>query len=208
MFRYELFDVVTERNVGAGGLRWPEGDEADDDRGLGCNREYCDLRDLEWIDAEEVFASESELISRIETAEDPERAYEDIDEESYEEPERLMGLDIGVASLVVALSAAGCVPFSSCNAGAFGGSHREWHPVVVFCARKAAIGPLLECAERAGAGLIRDESGHLIAYANDIRKMRLFTRAVMDRREEFDALKVQCEQQLAGDTAAQADLFE
>ena len=47
----------------------------------------------------------------------------------------LRGLDIGVASAVAALSAARCIPFTSCNAGTFGGSHAETYPLVGSFAR-------------------------------------------------------------------------
>jgi hypothetical protein len=63
------------------------------------------------------------------------KTYEIITEELYENESWLFGLDIGVASTVIALSAARCVPFSSCNGGAYGGSHHEFHLVVAFYAR-------------------------------------------------------------------------
>ncbi len=56
----------------------------------------------------------------------------------YESDEGLFGLDIGVASAVIALSAARCIPCSSCNGGAYGGSHQERHPVIAFYAENRA----------------------------------------------------------------------
>src|SRR4051812_49326154 len=111
MFNYVTFDVDIERNVDGSRLAWPEPGAATHDSGLGLNREYCDLRRLSWRDAKEVYEAEGALISRIEAAHDPTEEYELIEEEACEEPDGLSGLDIGVASTVIALSAARCIPF-------------------------------------------------------------------------------------------------
>lgn len=189
MHQHRKYEVEITRNVTATQLFWPERDAAEDDRNLGCNREYYDLRDCSWSEAREVYIAEEILIARIENAADPDEEYEIIEEEGAEEPDDIFGLDIGVASTVVALSAAGCIPFSSCNAGAFGGLHHEWHPVVAFYARPNMVDLLLECAQEAGTGLESNETGELIIYADDIRLMRAFAAALMSRQVAFQGLR-------------------
>jgi hypothetical protein len=207
MFKHKLFDVDTVRDV-AGPLRWPTRDEVQADSGLGGNRHYYDLRGITWDEAREVYASESAVVARIEQADDPEQKYNDIENEWDDEPDGLMGLDMGVASLVATLSAARCVPFASCSGGAFGGHHHEVHPLVAFYARRPVIALLLECAERVGAGLVRDEGGHLVVYANDIRKMRMLAAHMINRQAEFDAASVRRERRAPRRSARQLKLFD
>ncbi len=91
-------------------------------------RQYAYLRRLPWSYAKRVYDLETQIIGRLEGAGDPEEEIDQIEDELYEEDaDHLYGLDLGVASTVVALSAARCLPFSSCNAGAFGGSHLDGH---------------------------------------------------------------------------------
>jgi hypothetical protein len=185
MFRHTHFDVDIVRRVDPERLRWPEARQARDDSGFGGNREYCDLRGLTWSDVAEVLDQESELILRIETSLDPEDELELIADELAEDPGSMMGLDLGVATTAAALSAAGCVPFASCNGGAYGGLHHETYPLVMFCARRQAVPHLLAAAERAGVGLESDPSGEVCVYADDIRRMRLFAVELFDDHRRF-----------------------
>jgi hypothetical protein len=189
MFRHKHFDVDIERIVNGACLWWPTGHDAAHDSGLGGNRQYGDLRGLYWSDACEAFALEGELMRRIETAADPEEECLLIEDEQYEDPDDgLFGLDIGVASSVAALSAARCVPSSSCNGGAFGEGHHEAHPLVAFYAREPIVPLLLECAEQADAGVVQD-GGQLVVYASDIRNMRRFAASLIDRRTEAASIR-------------------
>jgi len=126
-YSYPIFDVSIVREVDRSNLRWPERGEAADETGLGCNREYTDLRRLSWVEARRVYELESSLIYRLESATDIDDEYHAIEDELLEDYPGLYGLDIGIASTVVALSAARCVPFSSCNAGALGGRRHARH---------------------------------------------------------------------------------
>jgi hypothetical protein len=187
MFTYPIFDVEIIRRVEDQHLGWPAPGEAGDRSNLGCNREYVDLRRLSWTEAERVFALEGDLIARIESATDQVHEYEALEDELFESEDDLLGLDLGVASTVAALSAAKCVPFSSCNGGAFGGKHHERYPVVAFYAPVQVVGLLIASAEDTDIGL---EGGHhLDAYANDIRKMRAFAESVIRKRRHFAAIR-------------------
>jgi hypothetical protein len=155
-------------------LCWPERGAPMDENGVGGNRDY---------------------IARIEAADDPVQGCENIelgiadDPEGEEEPDDLYGLDYGVASVVIGLSATRCIPFFSCNGGAFGGEQHESCPVVAFFARPWMVDVVLECAAEASVGLVNADAGTLIVYAGDTRNMRVFEHALMRRRGTFRALR-------------------
>ena len=132
-FKYQIFDIQVERNLKSEQLSWPKPSDAMDDMGLGCNRLYIDLRRFTWSEARRVYEVEGNFIDRIVGAMSPEDEYEEI---KNDDSDQIFRLDIGVASTVVALSSAGCIPFTSCNAGAFGGSHNEQYPLVAFYMRE------------------------------------------------------------------------
>ncbi len=186
MFTFPIFDVEIVRKVDPGQLGWPGPREANDDSSLGCNRNYMDLRRRSWAEAERAFTLEQRLIARIQSALDPESEYESIEDELFENDEGLWGLDLGVASAVISLSAAKCLPFSSCNAGAFGGTHHETYPTVAFYTRPEMVELLIAAADEAAIGL--DGNDYLVAYANDIRNMLAFAESIIRRRIEFGAL--------------------
>lgn len=191
MFTYPKFDVTPTRDVDAQLLGWPEPGVADHDSGLGGNRLYCDLRGLSWTEGRRVYELETRLIARIEPSDDPENEWRVIEEELYDEPdEHLYGLDLGVASTVVALSAARCVPFASCNAGAFGGRHQERYPLVAFFARPPMLDLLLDAAAAADAGLEIGDGGGLVAFADDVRSLRSLAAELIARRAAFRAVRL------------------
>ena len=181
---HKHFDVQIERNIDINNLSWPKPGEAMDEGGLGGNRSYIDLRYLSWKKALRVYELEEKYIERILASSDWDIECERIEEdEILSDSIGIFGLDIGVASSVCALSAARCIPFSSCNAGAFGGSHHEIYPCVVFYARIEIVDILLQCAEIAEIGLIlNEEYGHLLLYSDDIVKMRIFANSMIEHR--------------------------
>lgn len=190
MFDHIEFDVAPIRSLELQRLGWPAPGEAGHDSALGGNRHYGDLRRLSWTDATRVLEVERELIGRIEVAVEPEAECDLIEDELYEGDEDLFGLDLGVAATVVALSAARCVPFSSCNGGAFGGTHSEIYPLIAFFARPPAATVLLPLVEEIGVGLENGDNGCLIAYANDIRKFPNFAASIIRERKVFDEVNV------------------
>lgn len=189
MGKLRHFAIEIRRHVPAGFLRWPEGSEADNESGLGCNRSYCDLRGLDWSDVAETIEEEGRLVARLVSASDMLEEYEIVDEERYEDDGAMMGLDIGVAGATAALSAAGCTPFASCNGGAFGDIHHEAYPLVAFCARTEHLPLLLPIAEAVGVGLERTGPGDLLLYARDIRQLMAFSKAMLEGREAFRELR-------------------
>lgn len=139
---------------------------------------------------------ETDLVSRLENSHDLDDEYPSIEDELYEDPDGIYGLDIGVASTVVALSAARCLPFASCNGGAYGGGrHHEWHPLVAFFGRPQMAALLLECAEQSGVGICSRPAGDVLVYAADVRDMRSFADALMQRSSQFRRLRLSARKQ-------------
>ena len=186
-FHYPTFDVAITRSFKRDALGWPARGEASEDSGLGGNRDYIDLRQVSWKDASRVFELEREMMRRIESLQECDPDSNTFQEELVECERYLYGLDLGVASSVIALSAARCVPFSCCNAGAFGDHHQEKFPLVAFYARRHIADLILAAAEESGVGLQGDK--FLIAFSDDIRKMPSFARALISRRRQFETLR-------------------
>ncbi len=85
MLTYKTFDVEIERKIAISRLSWPNPGEAGHDSGLGCNRQYADLRRLPWSEARRVYDLETQIIARLEGADDPEEELNKIEDELYEE---------------------------------------------------------------------------------------------------------------------------
>lgn len=186
---HSTFNVEIKRDVDQAMLSWPEPGEALAVSGLGGNRSYADLRRLPWREAKRVLALETELLARLEAAADPEDEYSVIEDELYEQDLDLYGLDVGIAAAVVSLSSAGCIPFSSCNAGAFGGQHQESYPLVAFYARPEAIDLLTAAAQKADVGIENGRQGCIVLYTNDVSKMLNFAEAVIRYTSVFRQLR-------------------
>ena len=199
---FKTFDVDIERNATESRLTWPLLGEGAGDGYMGGNKYYYDLGGMRWEDLRRVLELEKQLLVRLSLAADRVGDEESLDREMRESGNLLYGLDIGVASTVIALSAADCLPFSSCNGGALGGSHHEEHPLVAFYARPAALPILNECAERAGVGLDHGDEGYLLVYGNSLATMRLFAEEILHSSQIFDELRAQC---LAHDIAELLD---
>lgn len=203
-------DAVVEirRQVDMSELSWPARDrDLTDDSGVGCNRLYIDLRRMPWSEARRVLEiEEDQLLHEDEIAasgdvagDKPEQGVRqrstnndtdvdndddnEVDDELYE---KLYGLDLGVASVVLALSAAGCVPFASCNGGP---GHHELYPVVVCWARPQRVLDLLEIADEVGCGLENADDGAVLVYADDVLKMLAFARVLIGRRKGLRNLR-------------------
>lgn len=177
------FDIAVTRKFHTRGLAWP------DSRSAGWFGEtdiYRNLACMPWSEARRVLALEAELIDRIEAAQDPAGEETSLHDEIHEQGEGLYGLDIGIASTAIALSAAGGIPFASCNGGAFGGVHREDYPIVAFYARKPTLAILAECAEQAEVGLRNGGLGELMVYGRTIASLQIFARSIIESARRFD----------------------
>jgi len=160
-------------------LWWPTAGELASRRILAGNQAYDDLTWLSWKDVARLLDLEKRFIERIDSSATPSEEMTAIEDELYEDPEGLLGLDLGVAACVASLSAMGCIPASSCNGGAFGGTHLEVYPLVTFLADRTSAGKALTVAEGAGLGLTQEE-GYLVLYGDNVRKMLWFSAIALD----------------------------
>lgn len=152
-------------------LAWFENEEAADGTGLGCNLDYRDLRGLTLEDARRGVALESEQVEQLLANGSGCSGCDDGCQQC--EPE-IEGLELGVASTVVALSAFGCTPYTSCNGGAFGGDHPSSHLIVGFYLRPPHVETVRDAAWRAGVGLTNDANGGVYVITDDPRAMLTF----------------------------------
>jgi len=133
-------------------------EEADngEENGLQCNRQYQDLRGISWDQVEYALEREDALFRRFASAADLDEEaelYAEEREEAILPEEDLWGLDVGVIGATLALSALGAVPFSSCNAGGFGGHHIAAFPHVAFFLPRTVAVQVMAIAEEADVGL-------------------------------------------------------
>jgi hypothetical protein len=187
-----VFDVDIERAIEVEALAWPERGGAQDESCLGCNRSYFDLRGVGWRAVSEMIVTERRVMRQLQTAPDMVAAYENLKEQWEEDCEfPLWGLDLGVASAVVALSAARCIPFTSCNAGAFGdGPHPESYPLVAFYMRRATAQLIIDSASSTCVGLHQDSYGTVHVYARTVSDLHKFAEALYARRTEIRAVRL------------------
>lgn len=177
-------EIVRDVNTGRLGWYQPESDDEAVVFGDFFSKEYWDLTQSTWRDAEEALECEEEFLEHV----DPTTL--ELDDEWWEElglDGRLMGLDLGVASTAIALSASHCITLTSCNGGV---NHHEDHPLVVFCCRPPWVPYLLAAAEAADCGLTNETSGTVIVYADSVAKMRAFARELIARKTDFERLHV------------------
>jgi hypothetical protein len=183
MFQHISFDVEVVHDVDPNQLGWP-GDRPED-VGFTGNRDFVDMRFLTWSDAEEALKEERQLVARVEATASTEDELDEILEELLEDPGYLEGLDIGVAAAVIALASSGNIPFSSCNGGAFGGHHHEWHPLIALYVRPGTYEELLKCAKTANVGFSNGSNAEAVIYAADIRAMLKFAELLITNRDLF-----------------------
>jgi hypothetical protein len=183
-------NLEIRRSVGRGACCWPSGVGAGQYPGSGWCRDYTDVRGCSWEQAGAAVEFERELLSQHAGHEG---VFEpDVDE--VELCEALMVFDVGVASTVIVLSAAGCLPYSSCNGGLLGDHHEYDRPQVVFFAPQKLLPVLVRCAEVAGAG-IEDYEGGFIVYADDLLKMVKFAEELLRCREPSERARTNTSKQ-------------
>ena len=171
-------EFLIERSIEPSQLDWPpESDLASEENFV---RGYKDMRGFSWEDACETLKVERDILVRV--AGDLSAAEESL---TGDEWCALRGLDVGVASAVVALSAANCAPFSSCN-GEVG--HHEVHPCIGFYCRKGRVPNLLKAAEIACCGLTIGEAGFVVLYARSVAPLLRFAERLIGMRNQLQRL--------------------
>ncbi len=181
--RSGLQDPEVLREVDPSVLNWPSSEEASSDFGGFLNRQYRDFRGASWTDAGGALAEEDLMVS--------EGSFEAVvrqnEDEDIPESGAFYGLDAGVASTVLALCAARCIPTTSCN-GMPG--HHESYPVVAFFCRPARLPDLLAVANEVQCGLTNaDFEGSVIVYAQEVTTMMEFARNLIARRHSLSKIR-------------------
>lgn len=167
-------------------LAWPDdGDAASDS--LEANHDYIrDIRLARLEDVERVIARERPVLSLLSAAPDAEAEWEvqreRIAAQSIDAADDyFVALDPGVASATLALGAIGCIPYWSCNGGAYGGHHASPRPTIQFFARAEHAPLLLSSAQHASVGLSQDEHGRCAIVAESLDAMLAFALALSEK---------------------------
>ena len=163
-----------------------DADHGEED-GLEGNHQYCDLRGMGWTDVESALRQEAELFERLAAAADldEEAALIETERDAADFPdEDLWGLDVGVISATLALSALGATTVSSCNAGGFGGHHVAAFPHVAFFLPRSAAAKILAIAEEADVGLDVVEGGIARLYGRTDFDLHRFAQFALHRHDE------------------------
>jgi len=168
-------------------LAWPKEAEAASDSLEGNHYYDPDIRLALWENVTRALELEDIVLPRLRAAGDPaaewiERSERVAVESSDIGDDFFARLDPGVASATLALGAIGCIPFWSCNGGAFGGDHLAHEPMVRFFARAEHVARLTACAVHANVRLSQLD-GRCLLTAEDVEAMRAFASAILRTRE-------------------------
>ena len=165
-------DVVIERSISKNQMEMPDEERRTSTDGLSDNHDYQQMWEVTIDDAIETITREAALLRRIEAIPKDRQteSLEEIEDELRDDCDPLIGLDLGVAGLVEALTAIGCVTISSCNGGIMGDNHAASFPWIIFHAPEGLADLLLHAAEEADTGLINNYSGMLEVYSDNIWK--------------------------------------
>lgn len=185
----KLFDIEPGQDIDRARLYRPHRSEVQgEDASPGGNQHYQDLRDFRWTDVASAITVETGLIARIEAAAQPALEEELIVEElcrleDFSPDRALYGLDVGVGSAVLTVSAAGATPIASCNGGAFGHFHQGANPFVAFYALPRRILPIMRWARQAELRLEINDHGVAVLHARRIADFLTFARSALAEQQ-------------------------
>jgi hypothetical protein len=185
-WRDHLYPVVIEQLLDVAclaELSKTAANEADDSGYLVGNQMYQDLRGYGWSDVARALALERRFIARLQDAKELEAEAMRIDDErleSFEPSDGLWGLDLGVTSATIALSAFGAIPVGSCNAGGFGGKHQGAYPYVAFFIGGADPDAIISIARAAGVGVRSDGAGLVLIFGSGDLDLLRFAETALD----------------------------
>ena len=170
--------VVVRRQIDPRRLGWIDQRRAAARRGLPENGQYVDLRGFQRCDLVAVLAEEREGYARLAAAGYSQQAIDQLDARQRQAA-IVRIVDFGMAAAVVALSALGCVPVSSCRGNSLGARrHEHPAPMVTFYARRIHLAALGDAVARADISIVNN-AAKLEAYADDLRKMHAFAEALL-----------------------------
>lgn len=175
------------RNVRAEDLFWPDQEELRSEN-VGMNHSYYPLPLCSWKDVKSYIEEEKVLLRDLGSQPESEPDEEWDDEDVWDDS--LLGLDPGTNALTAALRASKCFPFYSCNGGAFGGHHNDWHPVVAFYCRVPILPFVLAAAEASDCGLQHNHAHGITAYSAVIDRFLDMAERLYDMRTAIQKTRV------------------
>lgn len=179
--------------------------------GFSLVRDYAPLIDITWAEAEDCVAAESRWLQLAAHAADPEQfdeiLYSAPDEEAPGDFDWLFRWnDVGVAGLVLALSAASFATCYSCRGHAATGGRPI--PQVRFGTEPERLNQLIPYIGDAGCGALVDNDGLVTVYAQSVAEMNRLARMIVAAREVFDVLDAPPWQAVALEALAAGDDFD
>jgi hypothetical protein len=188
-FRGKHFEIPISRTVDIEALEWPS-DEDQESETLGGNRDYVPLGRTDWHEVQIAVDEERSILDSLAASQDWEAVYgEWLKENAESDDSVLFGFDLGTNALSAALSAARCLPFYSCNGGAFDDAHHDDYPLVAFFCPVGIFPFVLAAAEGASTGLEYNHSGGLNVFARNVDAIIDMATALVERRAEIDAVE-------------------
>lgn len=173
----EPAELVVE--IDAGPIIWPP--EGAVQAGLDCNRTYANFTEATWGDVDEVLPFETGIILDAIARSSYERSYWDcLDDRDDEFFDLGYGVEIGVLAASLALNAAKCPTFMSCN------GHGSYCADIDFWTRPHRAEILAEAALEAGVGLGNCDGGAMKVYSDDALGLIRFA---MELRGRSSALR-------------------
>ncbi|MCO5966322.1 hypothetical protein [Sinorhizobium meliloti] len=177
-------ELVRELNIAAIGHL---GDElAASEDGIALNLAYFDMRGWSVSDAELICEQEREYLGELAEAGWTTDKAEEIIDEYMSDVNELIGFDPGMAGAVVALSAAGATPISSCNGGTIGSSHHSSEvPHILFAASDSMdVIAIQNAIEATDLGSVANGFYGEI-YADQVLKFHAFASSLIDALQRF-----------------------
>lgn len=159
--------------------------------GFSIVRDYEPMIDVGWDEAEECLLAEAKWLKRAAACRDAVEFDEVLsaapEEEAGDDFDWLFrGVDVGVAGLVLVLTAAGYATCYSCRGHA--GLMTERVPQVRVGTEPERLELLIGYAERASCGLDMDTDGLVTAYGSSVIDLHRFAQLVYDDRGLFTSM--------------------
>lgn len=175
-----VFKVPLEVDVDVGVLQYPPEDVLTEEGGLVCNHDYMDMRHRSWESFFLSHRAESYLVTEAGRRAKTEEEFDSLLNQFLEDNRRGFcnydGVELGVSSVTLALSAFECVPAESCR-GHFEGLDNTLPPHVVLWAEKEKAKDLISLARKSKVGLGNcNMEGYeaLLLYAQNIPNLMAF----------------------------------
>lgn len=179
------FDIDIEIDLDPGALDWPIGAESET-ADLGGNREYWRLPRFFWPKARKLIDQEALFLRSLHSAWASGVSDQLLTAQSTAAARALIQLDPGTNALVAALRAARCLPYYSCNAGAFGGEHTAPFPAIGFYCKPSLLPFICDAAGSSSVGLHNNFVGGITAHSPHVGALIAMADRLYRMRDALD----------------------